>query len=76
MEPRARLLILDTVIQLDNKPSFGKIFDLQMLIVTTGGMERTHDEFKALLQQSGFSLKRVVDTASPFSIVEAFLSEK
>ena len=75
MEPGARLLIVDTVIRPDNKPSFGKIFDLQMLIATTSGKERTKDEFDILLRQSGFKLKRVVDTVSPFSIVEAVLSE-
>jgi len=76
MEPKARLLIVDTVIRMDNKPAFGKIFDLQMMIVTSGGKERTKDEFENLLQQSGFSLKRVVDTASPFSIVEAVSIEE
>jgi len=75
METGARLLIVDTAIRPDNKPSFGKIFDLQMLIATTSGKERTKDEFDILLQQSGFKLKRVVDTVSPFSIVEAVLSE-
>lgn len=75
MAPDARLLIVDTVIRLDNRPSFGKILDLNMLIGTTGGKERTKDEFEILLQQSGFKIKRVLDTGSPFSIVEAVLSK-
>ena len=74
IEYGGRLLIVDTVIRLDNKPSFGKILDLQMLVGTTGGKERTKGEFDILLQQSGFKLKRVVDTVSPFSIVEAVVT--
>jgi tRNA A58 N-methylase Trm61 len=74
MEPKARLLIFDTVIGQDNKPAFGKIFDLQMLVGTTGGRERTRIEFENLLKQAGFRLNRVIDTASPFSIVEASLA--
>lgn len=75
MDPGARLLIVDTVIPLNNKPAFGKIFDLQMLIGTNGGKERTKYEFENLLQQAGYKMNRVVDTASPFSIVEASLIE-
>ncbi|MEZ5195751.1 MAG: methyltransferase [Bacteroidales bacterium] len=74
MMPDSRLLILDAVIRMDNKPSFGKIFDLQMLLGTKGGKERTENEFDVLLQQSGFQLKRIVDTVSPFSIVEAVVA--
>lgn len=75
MEPKSRLLILDAVIRMDNKPSFGKLFDLQMLLGTRGGKERTEKEFNAILQESGFELKRIVDTVSPFSIVEAVIAD-
>jgi hypothetical protein len=48
---------------------FGKYVDLNMLIMT-GGLERTEDEFRTLLEASGFRLVRVVHTDSPISIVE------
>ena len=44
--------------------------DVQML-AGVGGMERTVPEYRALLTASGLQLRRVVPTASPFSIIEA-----
>jgi len=64
-------LIFETVIGEYNLPSFGKIFDLQMLIGTDGGRERTKVEFQFLLKNSGFKLNQIIPTVSPFSIVEA-----
>lgn len=71
MAPGARLLIIETVIGENNKPEFGKLFDLQMLLGTDGGKERTRREFEAILSGAGFKLAKVVPTVSPFSIVEA-----
>lgn len=45
--------------------------DLQMLLATPGGRERTEREYRALLREAGFDLRRVVPTESPFSILEA-----
>jgi hypothetical protein len=50
---------------------FSKIQDLEML-VSPGGVERTKAEYRDLLVQAGFELRRVIPTKSPFSIVEAF----
>ena len=44
---------------------------LQTLRVMTGGAERTESEYRALLNQVGFRLKRVVASKSPFSVIEA-----
>jgi len=66
-----KILIVEAVIGEDNKPAFGKIFDLQMMIGTDGGKERTQKEFEFLLKKAGFKFKRVIHTVSPFSIVEA-----
>ena len=45
--------------------------DLQMLVLTSGGRERTESEFQQLLAETGFELQRVIPTQSPFSILEA-----
>ncbi len=66
-----KLLIIEVVVSEDNAPSFGKIFDLQMLIGAPGGKERTCREFEEILARSGFKLKRVIPTVSHFSIIEA-----
>lgn len=61
---------MDVVIPPGREPNFGKFIDLNMLVMT-GGLERTEEEFRKLLKASGFELVRVVNTDSPISIVEA-----
>ena len=58
---------MDVVIPPGREPHFGKFTDLNMLVMT-GGLERTEDEFRKLLEASGFRLVRVVHTDSPVSI--------
>jgi len=45
--------------------------DLQMLVMTPGGRERSERGFRSLLKQSGFELKAVIPTKSAFYILEA-----
>jgi hypothetical protein len=45
--------------------------DLEMLVLTPGGRERTEAEFGALLEQAGFALLAVRPTASSFALLEA-----
>ena len=71
MPSDSRLLIIETIIKPNNKPSFGKFIDLQMLIGTIGGKERTLPEFDSLLNKSGFRINRVIENATPFSFIEA-----
>jgi hypothetical protein len=63
-------LLVDIVIPPGREPHFGKFIDLNMLVMT-GGLERTEEEFRRLLEASGFRLVRVISTDSPISIVEA-----
>lgn len=44
--------------------------DINML-VTTGGKERTEEEFASLLERSGFKLSRVIHNSFVFAIIEA-----
>lgn len=71
MPEKGHLLLIESLIEDDNSNSFGKILDLQMLIGTTGGRERTREEFVSLFNDAGFSLRRTIDTATPFSFIEA-----
>jgi ubiquinone/menaquinone biosynthesis C-methylase UbiE len=64
------VLIVDAVIPNGNEPFFGKLMDLNMLVMT-GGRERTEEEFKQLLAAAGFRLLRIVPTLSGFSVIEA-----
>ena len=67
---KGKVLLVETVINNDNKAAFGKMLDLQMLIGTENGKERTEAEFKTIFEAAGFRLNRVVKTVSPFCIVE------
>jgi hypothetical protein len=44
--------------------------DLLMLMVT-GGLERTAEDFSDLLSAGGFKLSRIVPTATHQSVIEA-----
>lgn len=68
---RGKLLIVDPVVPLGNTPHYGKLLDLEMLVLTPRGRERTKAEFAKLLRGAGFRLSRVIATESPLSIVEA-----
>jgi hypothetical protein len=67
---RGKLLLVEGVVQAGNTPSFTKLLDLTMLLIT-GGRERTQDEYRRLLADAGFKLTRVVPTASEVSVIEA-----
>jgi len=67
--PQGRLLLIERVIHAGSEPSFNKIADLQMLVMS-GGRERTPAEYEELLGAAGFTLAQVHATAAPQSIVE------
>jgi hypothetical protein len=65
----ARVLIAECVIKEPNTPDLGKLLDMEMLLFLTG-WERTEQEYRALLESTGFDFARVVPTDSMVSIVE------
>jgi hypothetical protein len=46
------------------------MFDLEMLLGTENGKERTEEEYRKLFEQAGFHMTRIVKTVSPFSVIE------
>ncbi len=64
-----KLLLVESVIRAA-EPSFGKLADLEMLVMT-GGRERTEEQYNDLLRHSGFRPVRVVRTPSVADVVEA-----
>jgi O-methyltransferase domain/Dimerisation domain len=69
MSRNSTLLVVDTVIPAGNDPHWGKLLDINMMVLT-GGLERTEKQFAELFKRAGFELTRVVTTACPLSIVE------
>jgi hypothetical protein len=64
------LLLVEWALPEGNLPSAGKLFDVVMLVMT-GGKERTIEEYRELLEKGGFRLTKVVPTAAEFVIIEA-----
>jgi len=65
-----RVLLVELVIPKHDRDFLGNWMDLEMLI-GAAARERTAGQYGQLLDRAGFELTRVVETASPFSIVEA-----
>jgi hypothetical protein len=64
------LLLVEFALSGENLPSLGKVIDLIMLVLT-GGRERTVDEYRDLLASGGFRFNKVVPTPAEFAIIEA-----
>ncbi len=70
MAENGRLILIEAVIPSDNSPFFHKFMDLNMMVMT-GGLERTGDEYRALLKSAGLRLTRIIPTSSELSVIEA-----
>lgn len=71
MPETGRLLVVEMLIPNGDTPHFGKLLDVTMLSIFSGGRERTALEYTQLLQQAGFSVQRVVNTSGLVSVLEA-----
>jgi SAM-dependent methyltransferase len=71
MSLQARLVIIEVLVPRPGRPSPARLHDLEMLVFTPGGRERTPAEYRTLLSAAGFRLRRIVDTRTPVSFVEA-----
>ena len=64
-----KLLLVEAVVPTGNEPSLAKDFDMTMLTLP-GGIERTAEEYKTLLEQAGFQLNSITSTPSIVSVIE------
>jgi tRNA A58 N-methylase Trm61 len=70
MVDNGKLLIIEVSVTLSkNVPSFSKLFDLHMMVMT-GGRGRTEKEFQTLFAAAGFKLTNIISTESTVSIIE------
>jgi hypothetical protein len=70
MPDDGKLLLVESILPPGNEPSPAKFIDVIMLLMT-GGRERTEEEYRSLLRSNGFELTRVIPTPSLLSIIEA-----
>ena len=66
-----KLLVCERILLPGNQPSYAKISDLIMMVVS-GGRERTEAQYRELFFAAGFTLRRAIPTRSDHSILEAF----
>ena len=74
MGPEGTLLVVDQVVPPRNEPGLAKLMDLEMMVLP-GGRERTEQEWRELLQASGFRLEKVIHTPIPQCILECIPSQ-
>ena len=73
MGSEALLLLGEEILEVDSArgQATGYLIDVQMMTMFGHARARSEAEFRSLLDQSGFTLRRVIHTASPVSIIEA-----
>ena len=64
------LLLVEWVLSEGNTPSPGKLADVVMLLLT-GGKERTVEEYRELLGRAGFRLNQSIPASADLNIIEA-----
>jgi hypothetical protein len=69
-EAGKHVLLIEFVLPLHKREFAGRWADLEMLLIV-GSRERTAAQYGRLLRRAGFRMTRLVETASPISIVEA-----
>jgi hypothetical protein len=69
MSARARVLIIETVVPDGPGPHLSKELDIAMMALP-GGMERTQEEYASLAAKCALRLERMVETLSPYSVLE------
>ncbi|KAL2921567.1 Xanthohumol 4-O-methyltransferase, partial [Bienertia sinuspersici] len=75
---KGRVIIVDIVLNPYGNTMFDNAtiaIDLMMMINTSGGKERTEDDWKKLLKEAGFTHINFIplQTIMSFSIIEAFV---
>ena len=74
MKPDSRLVVLDMVIPEGSAWHYGKLSDINMMVLNHGGCERTAKEFGELFRAAGLTLKQIVPTDCEISVIEVTLS--
>ena len=66
-----RVLVCEMVVTDEPGPTPAKMLDIEMLVMTVGGKERTPEEFRDLFASCSLRLSRIVPTGRPFAVIEA-----
>jgi hypothetical protein len=66
-----RLVVVAMLVAGPNEFNLGKLLDLEAMLVSEGGRERTEAEYEALLARAGFRTRRTLRSAGPTGVIEA-----
>ena len=66
-----KILVVEMIMPPGNQPSFSKIMDLQMMLLSGRGRISTREEFEKLFKAAGLEARQWISTPSPNSIIEA-----
>jgi hypothetical protein len=68
----AKILLVEDILQTENTPETAatKFMDLNMLVMTPGGRDRTRQEFDELLGKAGFFITAVIPTQTGSYVIE------
>jgi hypothetical protein len=66
----AKVLLVELMIPETPGTHLAKLLDIEMLVMTQGGRERTRAEFEWLYSAAGFRLERVVTTSTQMVVIQ------
>jgi hypothetical protein len=66
-----RVFLVEMVVPDGPEPAPAKMLDVEMLVATRGGRERTAAQFADLFNSAGLELVKITPTPSPVSLIEA-----
>ena len=69
-----KVLIMEYVVERDNKPHTANIFGATMLVMQRG-KERTEEQYKELLQEAGLKFVRRIQTDPQFTLCDVSIIE-
>lgn len=69
-QKKGKVILVELLLSGRNQADASKFMDIEMLMLP-GGRERTQAEFSQLFEKAGLKLNKVVQTKSPFFVIEA-----
>jgi hypothetical protein len=70
MPSDGHILIIEHIRPDDARPHMANYMDMVMLVMTSGGRERTLEEFRALAERAGLVIGNIIATDIGLSVVE------
>lgn len=71
MEENGKLLVVERVVGSDKDAFLAKFLDLNMMMLVTGGCQRTAAEYQRIIEAAGFKMIKIVPTPAGVSVIEA-----